>query len=323
MRVIFLGVCTNLLLIASNSSGATLTPEFSADYSIVDLGPVPDVPNPFGGLTLLPDDSNTLIIGGNANNSSGVLYSIQVSRDMDGHIDGFVGTSLEYATAPYNDGGVVFGPNDVLFASRWPVNELGQYLPTSLPGAVAADKVIDMAALGVAQSHAAINFVPPGFGGAGQMKLVSWSGGQFYTATFSPDGFGLFDITSVTQETTLPGGPEGFVWVPQGSPGFPNPSMLVSEFSADTVGTYEVDGSGNPILATRRDFITDLDGAEGAFIDPTNGDFLFSTFGSGSDRVILVKGFVPPVPEPSTFVLGAIGLLCVCCYAWRRKRKAA
>ena len=43
--------------------------------------------------------------------------------------------------------------------------------------------------------------------------------------------------------------------------------------------------------------ITGLDGAEGAFIDPVTGDYLFSTFGS-TNRVIVVKGFSKPPPPP-------------------------
>jgi hypothetical protein len=41
--------------------------------------------------------------------------------------------------------------------------------------------------------------------------------------------------------------------------------------------------------------LTGLKGAEGAFFDPATGDFLFSTWSGtgGSERVILVEGFVP------------------------------
>jgi hypothetical protein len=67
-------------------------------------------------------------------------------------------------------------------------------------------------------------------------------------------------------------------------------------------------------VGTRTDFITGLSGAEGAFIDPVTGDFLFSTFGGGNS-VIRVSGFaVPPaVPDAEStiglFVLAAAGLL--------------
>lgn len=286
---------------APRPAGAiTVAPEFAADYTAYDLGPVPGVPSPYGGLTLLRGEPNKLLIGGNANYSNGALYVVDVTRDGDGHITGFSGTASPYLNAPYNDGGVVYGPNDVLFTSRWPVNELGQYIPGS-PAAPNPDKVTDLYGVGVAYSHAALNFVPPGFSGAGQMKMVSWPSGQFYTAQFSDDGLGTFTIDSATYEMSFGSslGPEGFVYVAPGSSQFLVESMLVSEWSGDTVGVYEIDAEGNPILSTRRDFLSDLDGAEGAFIDPVTGDFLFSTWWGGYvDHVYAIRGFQPPPVEP-------------------------
>jgi hypothetical protein len=50
-------------------------------------------------------------------------------------------------------------------------------------------------------------------------------------------------------------------------------------------------------------FISGLDGAEGALLDPVTGDFLFSTFGGGS-RVIAVRGFAAPPPQLPAPVAG-------------------
>lgn len=279
----------------------TIDPFYATNYSYIDLGSVPGLPSNYGGLAFKYDDPNKLVIGGEANQAGGDLYTIDVTRDINGNVTGFSGTAQFYAEAPYNDGGVVFGPNNVLFASRWPVNQLGQYLP----GSTTPDKVIDLAPLGVAQSHAALNFVPAGFGGAGRIKLVSWSGGEFYDGTVVPDGSGTYDLAGITQRATLTGGPEGFVYVPLGSVLFGAASMMVSEYSAGSISTYEVDANGDPITPSRRLFMSGLSGAEGAVIDPVTGDFLFSTFGGGS-RVIRVSGFA--VPEPATIFGLSVGL---------------
>lgn len=286
----------------------TVDPFYAGSYTAFDLGSVPGVPANYGPVLLKAGDNNTLLIGGAANTASGLLYSIGVTRDAGNHIIGFSGTASVFADAAYNDGGAQYGPGGVLFLARWPVNQIGE----TKPGSAITDKIVDVAPLGVASSAAALAFVPAGFPGAGQLKLVSWSGGQWYTLAISPDGSGTFDITSATQNVgaTLGGGPEGIAYVPTGSPLFSVPSMLIAEYSANKVATYEVDANGDPIVATRKDFITDLSGAEGAFIDPVTGDFLFSTFGGGNHFVV-VEGFVPPpvVPIPPTVLLLGSGLL--------------
>lgn len=79
------------------------------------------------------------------------------------------------------------------------------------------------------------------------------------------------------------------------------------EYSAGLVGVYDIDGNGDPILGTRRDFLTGLTGAEGAVIDPVTGGFLFSTFGGGN-RIIVVTGF-QVVPEPTALSLTSLAML--------------
>lgn len=299
LRVARIGIVAFALLAVPGIAGAqTIQPPYNSVYTLTDLGSVPGVPTRYGGLTFLPSDPNTIIIGGAANGASGQLFSIGVTRGAGNHITGFGGTAAVFADGAYNDGGVVYGPGGVLFLARWPVNELGQ----TKPGSAITDKIIPLGPFGITPSPGAVNFVPSGFPGAGQFKLVSWSDGEWYTVNISPDGTGTYNIDSATQQTTIPGGPEGFIYVPPGSPLFASfDSMLVSEYSANQVTTYTLDAAGNPELASRTVFISGLSGAEGAAIDPLTGDFLFSTFGGGN-RVIVVQGFAVPPPPCSLSV---------------------
>jgi hypothetical protein len=265
-----------------------LAPEFELDYELTDLGSVPGVPPLYGGITFPRGDATRMLIGGHANTMEGTLHSVTLVRDAGDHITGFDGTALMISEAAWNDGLLDWTNDGVLVLARWPTNELGQIRPSSM----VTDKVIDLAPLGVVDSAAGGYFPPTGTPGAGRLKLLSWAGGEWYDVALVPDGTGTYDIGAAILRATLSGGPEGVTFVPPGSSGFPAPAILVSEYSSGRVSTYEVDAEGDPIVASRRDFITGLDGAEGAVIDPLTGDFLFSTFGGG-DRLIVVRGFAP------------------------------
>jgi hypothetical protein len=271
--------------------GVTVDPFYAGKYTCYDLGPVPGLPpQKYGGLVLTTEKcSTTLLIGGDANLDTGKLYTIQVTRDAAGHINGFSGRATVFADAPFNDGGVAYAPNGSLLLSRWPTNEL----QVTKAGSAEADKVVDLGALGVASASASLNFVPAAVAPGGALKLVSWSGGEWYTIALRPDAQGTYDVPTATYRLTLPGGPEGFVYVSAGSPLFPAHSLLVSEWTDNQITTYEVDGQGDPRLATRRPFIVGLEGAEGAYRDPATGDFFFSTWGQEADRTVVVRGFAP------------------------------
>lgn len=285
-----LGLALLALLTAPAVRAQAVASPFDADYSIADLGTVPGLPSTYGGLTIPADDPNTMMIGGLANSPSGGLYAVALVRDATGHITGFGGSAVLVADAPYPDGGLAYGPSGVLFMARWPVNEVGQMMS----GSTAIDKVVSLGPLGVANSPGGLNFVPAGFPGAGGMKLVTWEGGGFYDLTLSPDGAGTYDITSATLQASLSGGPEGFVYVPAGSPQLDaGAAMLVSEYDNGSIAVYDVDASGNPVPSSRRTFVSGLAWALGAATDPLTGDFLFSTFGVG-ERVVAVRGFAAP-----------------------------
>lgn len=279
---------------AGPASAQSLVAPFAGSYTVHDLGTPPGVPERLGGLTLKAGTTDRLLIGGGANDATGALYEIGVVRDGAGHIVGFSGPAARVADAAYNDGGVTYGPGGVLFLARWPENELGQIRP----GSAVTDKVIPLTPLGIESSLASLLFVPPGQPGAGSLKLASYRGGAWYDADVTADGTGTYDLANVREipDSRIIGGPEGFVYVPSGSPQFGNPSLLVSEYGVDEIAAYQVNSNGDPVIASRRAFITGLDGAEGALLDPVTGDYLFSTFGGGS-RVIVVRGFRTPPPQ--------------------------
>lgn len=298
---------------ASWADAQVIQPPYDSVYTLTDLGSIANLPTPYGGLDFLSGNPNAIVIGGAANSASGQIFRVDLVRDAQNHIIGFSGGAVLFSDGAFNDGGVVFGPGGVLFYTRFPTNEVGEVKP----GSTITDKIVDLTPLGIlgpmstaslrrlhaptgaASSVGALNFVPSGFPGAGQLKIVSFDTGNWYTASYSSDGSGTYDITSAVLNTTIQGGPEGFIYVPPGSPVFAANSMLVSEYDNDVVTAYQFNGSANPNPGTRNVFISGLTGAEGAVIDPLSGDFLFSTFGA-VNHVIVVRGFaIPPTPGPT------------------------
>lgn len=315
LRIGLAGAVVGLIAAATGRLDAApmLASEFSPYYSMANLGNPTGVPGLLGGLTLKAGDPNVLLVGGNANVASGAIYQIGITRDASGHINGFSGPATLFASAGFIDGGLVYGPGGVLFYSGFPNNTIGQIKP----GSSAPDKIIDLTPLGVNGTVGALQFAPDG-----SLKIVSYAGGQgFYGASLVADGTGTYNITSVSLAATLSGGPEGIAYVPPGSPGFTQSSLLLSEYGAGRVSTYNVDANWNPVAGSRRDFITGLTGAEGAFVDPLTGDFLFSTFGSGNE-IFVVRGFnaPPTVPEPSSIISAATAALIGLGLAQRRRR---
>lgn len=286
---------------------ANLGPDFQPFYFQDNLGSVPGLPTSYGGLTFL--DNNTLLIGGDANVSDAGIYSIQVKRNSNNHITGFTGSASLFANAPGLpssgggiDGGLAFGPGNVLFYTSYIDNSIGQIEP----GSNGPDKQIDLTPLGVSPSVGSLTFVPEGFAGAGRLKITSYNSGEFYDTTISPDGTGTFNIAPVSSGISIGDGPEGLAYVGAANLGFGVDSLLIADFIDDGVASYAIDANGDPIVSSRRSFLTDLDGAEGVTIDPLTGDFLFSTFSGGSSRVLAVK----PIPEPSsTLGILAFGVL--------------
>ena len=270
----------------------TLTAEFeTAGYVLTDLGSIDQLPSQYGGLTIRPDQPNTLYIGGSANNSSGGLYTVGLVRDPDTkRITGFGGAAVLYVAAPNNDGGILFDQSGTLLFTRYSMNELGQILPDNTYISTSLTNY------GVASSVGALAFVPAGYPGAGGLVFSSYNESIMYNVPYTIEASGQYLLSNQIAEVSVFGvasGPEGIAYIPSGSAAFPTLSMVISSYANGTVVVFEVGDHGLPVTSTAREMVTGLTGVEGALIDPLTGDFLFSTFGGGN-KVIRISGFEKP-----------------------------
>jgi hypothetical protein len=157
-------------------------------------------------------------------------------------------------------------------------------------------------------------FVPQGFQGAGTLVVADYGTGQLFQMTPLPGANGVVDMQFLyvpPRSSDVNSKLEGFLYVPAGTPGFAQNSMLVDEISAGEIGAYAVDAHGLPIISTERVFATVSQYPSGIAIDPATGDLLFST----EDGHLYDAHYVP---EP-----GAIALLGLIPLALARRRRAA
>jgi hypothetical protein len=280
------------------SSEVVLSAAYATAYTAYELGVVPGLPATLhlGGCVVDANDPNALLVAGASEDAAGAIYRIAIDRDACGHVVGWKGTATKLATTPYVDANLLYLGSGAILYTEWPQNKIGQLLPGGATPAIETD----LATVGIPSSPGGAGFVPPTLAGAGGLRLLSWPGGEWSHQPYakSPTNAALLAFTSSTKATTLPNGPGGFAYVPAGSPQFAAQSVIVSEWSNDTVATYEVDAQGDPQVATRKPFFTKFPKPWGAYFDRVTGDFLFLTWTAVPDRVFSVQGFSKPPPPP-------------------------
>jgi hypothetical protein len=251
-----------------------------------------------------PQNPDVIRVESAAEFDSGYIYDVTVTRDANHHVTGFAGTAKQTMPIDHPGYSMAYGPGGVLFAARWS----GGFAEFASGGATY--KAVDHPELFQGYGLAV---VPPTIPkAAGQLKLTSSQGlidggvpdnAGWWTAILAPDGNGTFNATSVTRVSAPPNGVVSVVYVPNGSPGFSQQSILLAEFGTGDLNfgdccfivAYQVDDQGDPILTTRQVFLRGT--AQGTFVDSVSGDFLFAydpNGGNAGGHVVAVRGFPPP-----------------------------
>ncbi len=119
------------------ATAQTIAPGFAVNYTLSDLGAASRLPTSYGGLTFKYDNANMLLIGGHADNADSKIYSVAVTRNAGGHVNGFATPAAVFAMADNMDGGLAYGPNNVLFATSYSGNDVGFKLYQYKPGSAA------------------------------------------------------------------------------------------------------------------------------------------------------------------------------------------
>lgn len=271
------------VLLSVPLAAQTVFPPFNADWQALNLG-TPTGINGYGGTAFAPGAPNVLLTSVYA---SGQIRAVPLTRDPLGYING-VGASTLVATVGGTDGGLAFGPGNVLFFTWYGPNRLGQILP----GGTAASRVDDLAPLGVTGSVGSCTFVPAGMPGAGRLKLVTYGNSSWHDLPLTPDGSGTYTPGTATNGIQLSGGCEGVVYVPPGAPQIGG-QVLVAEWNSNVISAYQVDANGDPIASTRQPLVGGFNFGGGGTIDPVNGDLVFL---NGSGNVVVVR----PIPACGT-----------------------
>jgi hypothetical protein len=265
------------LVLASAAAAQSVVAPFTPVLQVVNL-PWPAGVIGYGGTAFVPGNPNVLLLG--SFGSTQILASV-VTRDAFGRITS-LGAATPVATVGGLDGGLAFGPGNVLFATWWPDNKISQFKP----GSIAPDRVDDLTTIGIVHSVGSCTFVPTGQPGAGRFKICTWASSEFYDVPLTPDGNGTYSLGPVGAPVQLADGPEGLVYASAALPLIAG-QLLVAEWNSGDIVAWQVDAIGDPIAGTEQVVVSGAINPSGGTIDPLTGDAVFL---SGNGVLILRPG---------------------------------
>jgi hypothetical protein len=264
-------------LLTPFAAAQSVLPPFDSTYQIVNLGAIPGTGS-YGGTAFLPTNPDVLMV---TTYPSTTVRAVPLVRNTQGFIIG-TGSATPVITIGGSDGGLAYGPNNVLFATWYGPNRMSQIKF----GSTATDRVDDLAPLGInSASVGACTFVPAGLPGAGRFKVCTWSSSAFHDVPLTPDGNGTYALGTASAPVTLAGGVEGIVYAPAGAP-LIGGRLLACEWSPGNIAAYQVDAIGNPLPATRQVVVGGAGGLGGGAVDPITGELLFL---GGSGQLLILR----------------------------------
>ena len=300
-----------------------LSPSYPA-FTLVPLGSISGLPAGFQYEGLGFNGSTLLISGDGLEAGAGFqnIYSVSLTRDGSGNINGFGSTSL-YATVPSSPGAVVgvpllggllFAPDGTLLYTTGPssVNSgpvqtyIGQYSPSSLTSSLTA--INDSG--GNAVPMGGLGYLPNG------QLVVSATDGTWRLLTLSnQDANGLYQLSAGSPIAGVNAPADSFANFAGGvNANVPNASVLVGDSVNQQLALYTLDGGGNPTGAGSQ--LVNGNGESigfGITRDPQHPQvYLFTT--ENNDVWMLTAD----TPEPSAGVLAGCGVLLL---AVRRRRR--
>ncbi len=289
-----------------------LDPTFAGKYSVALVGPSPEGRS----FVFRPGDPSTVATSSGGSGLAKKNYP--VLRDPAGAIIGFGETGVTFATLTEGDPSywVAFAPNGNLFyRGGFDDAVIGQVKP----GVATADSVIHLGDLGLPpafySSYGQTAVVPAGLPGAGRVKFLTGDTWHGSTLVLQPNGtytFGPFTSSTVVLDEGDSG--QAIVFVPAGYPGIAKASVLISDSSNSSgyaIYAFELDASGDPVVATRRTFMKGV--SDLCDVDPQTGDILIRAGDPDNVYAVrrsLVQGQGPVITiespkEGDTVVVGA------------------